>query len=453
MEKLHPAPYQVADASALLRYEHGLLWSEPGTGKTLTAILVAEQGGYDKVLVICPKIAVGMWAQVYHTQTGKTVYTARKTSQRVWNTIHHHRVVVSTYTAATSDEALRHLGVWIDSRTIVILDEAHYCKSHTAKRAAALIEPVTRIGKVVLPNGDTVEGPIGRRGRLPGVATKAGYILQITGTPITRHPDDLWMQLAHVRNDVLRSYGVDSHTAFTRRYCFTKMVRQGPREVEVTAGPKNLRELEQLLSDCAVVRRKLAEVVEELPARVQTTLVVDMPKSRVEVAEDGEVVIRNLQDSSSPYAKEWHKLGLAKVEAIKELVSEFTRPVLIGFWHKDVAKRAKEIFPKAVVVDGSTPDKTRAEIEQDFNAGRISVLFGQIKAMGVSWNLQGACSDVIMLEQTPSPSDYEQFIARVHRKGQTGHVNVMDVVGTHSLEEAIVRIRQEKFAATMKVLK
>lgn len=462
--KLTPTSLQRRSADKLLDYQHGLLWADPGTGKTLTSLLVAEElrdaGDISKILVVCPKIAVTMWEEIFLTQWGEKAQSFRKTNGVTWNKMGKSGepgIIITTFGIAAAKAPLEKLRNWVDGFTLVIIDESHYCKSHDAKRAQALLEPPVRSGKVKLPNGEVVEGQLGRSMQLPGVATQANYILQLTGTPITRYPDDLWMQLAYVRKDVLAAHRVETYNMFAERFCTFKTVQYGGRRRQrVVAGSKNEDQLRRLLDDCKVVRMSLEEAAAELPPLTYSTVDLEIPKKVEKIKVGDDVLLREINNADSPYAKRFHEIGVEKAKKVVPFLMEHQLgPVLIGTWHKAASKALYEALKDqgtAEVVDGSTSNTERDRIAKAFNAGEIDWLIGQMKAMGVSWNLQSACRNVVVVEQVPSPGDLDQFVARVQRKGQTNHVQVFEMLADDDLDIALRRIRASKRATTERIL-
>lgn len=460
--KLTPTNLQLRSSSALLEYQHGLLWADPGTGKTLTALLVAEElreaGDIAKILILAPKIALSMWAEVILTQWGEKAQVFRKTNGTTWNKLGKEAVgiIITTYDIAAREAPQAKLRKWVDGLTLVIMDESHLCKSESAKRAQAVLEPPAREVTLKAPNGDEISGKVGRNDRAPGFATQANYVLQLTGTPMTRYPDDLWMQLAYVRSGVLKTFGVETYNQFVRKFCTSKEVMRGNRKQWVVGGAKNTDELRKLLNACKIVRMSLEEAAAELPPVTYRTVTIDLPKKFEKIKVGDDELIREIQKPNSPYAKRWHEIGMEKVDQAADYIldTQVGKPALIGVWHKDVGKALLQRLKDhgAAIVDGNTSSAERDRIAADFNAGKLPFLIGQMKAMGVSWNLQEAASHVVVVEELPSPGDLEQFVARVYRKGQTKHVQVDLLASDDGLDEALTRIRAEKRAVSKKVL-
>ena len=116
--------------------------------------------------------------------------------------------------------------------------------------------------------------------------------------------------------------------------------------------------------------------------------------------------------------------------------------------HKDVSAVAKKRLEMAGLtveeINGSTPWKTRDDIQKRFNAGALDVVLGQIHACGEVLNLQGASCHVVILEDDFSPSAVSQFYKRVARRGQVMNCMVDVLTPKCGLGHAIVEVRQIK---------
>lgn len=453
-----PAPHQVEDSDALLEYEHGFLWADPGTGKTLTAIEGFRKGGYRRMVVICPKIAVEMWHENLTTQLGmKYVQPIRsgRLPKRCLTKDGRGRPPIQMADALIVSEGvitnknvqgiIRDFALQCDIRSkkptdekepcLLVVDESHYFKSVTAKRAQAL------------------HGV--RSNLIGGIAYYFTDVWQLTGTPITRHADDLFMQLHAYRKDILKHYNVETYQKFTDKFCVQKMKKFAPHMPArlVVTGSRNQQLLAQLLKDCRVIRRRLRDVIDGLPPLTERVIEVGYKNVENVHFKNPTDLIRELNKPDSHAAKVRRQLGIAKVHDIAEYILEHgDKPVLIGYWHTDVRMEliaALEEHGTIAVISGSTGPKEREDIIAKFNMGLIDYLIGQIAAMGVAINLQGMCSHIVIAEVRESPSELEQFIARVYRRGQKRHVQVDHMVSNHDLDGAIRHIRLDK-ASTIK---
>ena len=436
----------------MLSTEHAYLWADAGTGKTVTALEAFRKGGYDRGVILCPKSALSMWADEATKHLGCRAYVLyRGTVAKKHSAIILHadtKLLITTFDLARVHDTLINAfangrpsikkSSWRaeytqDLQTVLILDEAHMLKNKDTKRTKSILGDYANV--------------------ISGIMYHFTDTWQLTGTPIMRHADDLWTQLVVGRYDILKHYGVHRLEKWVNTFCMTKMVRYndyGPMR-KVTTGSRNLALLSTILDKCGVIKRNLNDVVADLPPITHSTINTDYTGVPNVPNIDISSLIRELADKDGVMAKVRSALGKAKVSSVVEYAVEFgNTPLLIGFWHRDVCKtmleQLKVASPNWVieVVDGSTSGKERDRIKEEFNAGRVDCLLGQMQAMNTSWNLQGSCSHVLIAEELPSPGMLHQFYSRVYRKGQKNHVHVDHMISRHSLDQAIRKIRLDK---------
>ena len=449
-----PSPEQVHDSDLMLEYADALLWADAGTGKTVTAMEALRKGGYDKVMVICPKLALTMWKEELEKHMGVSRLTGYKYYAKVKRTggfakgesLGAADALVTTFGIARSwmqnPGGIKTMQVfvnggqkgdklWRDPRTseyktALIIDEAHYLKSRDAKQTRAVFGPfiIHTVGCVQHYFTST---------------------WQLTGTPVTRYFDDLWTQLRAVRPEALKYHGVYEYEQFVHKFCTTKLVKRGSRTTRVVSDNKNHALMRRLLEDCYVIQRKLVD----LPPITHRTIEVSATAVPKVTSLSPEAFMKALNNPASEHAKARRLLGLAKVDDVVEYVREHgQQPILLGIWHKEVGEAYRDAFAmsgmRPEVVDGSTSSAARDLIRERFNAGDIPVLIGQMQAMSTSWNLQEMCSHVIISEELPSPAMLHQFYSRVYRRGQQRHVQVDHCRSPHEMDINLRSIRERK---------
>ena len=454
-EPYEPTWYQIEDSDTMLETESAHLWADAGTGKTVTALEAFRKGGYDRGVIICPPIAMTMWKEEIEKHLGKRsyiLYTGRALYKKQTTGLILHAgtsFIITSFGLAEKHRDIIHAfrcgyptnmrkswgkGKGKDLRTSLIIDEAHYLKTKLSKRTRA-----------IFGHGAN---------NISGIVEGFTDVWQLTGTPLMRHADDLWTQLRVTRYEILKHYDVHLSEKFIDKFCKTKMVQYSPYSPwkKVTTGSKNLDLLAEILEQCGVIKRKLQDVVADLPPithRTVEAVYTKVPEIDIDVTH----LIRELNKKDSVLAKAWKALGMAKAASVVEYAKEFgDTPLLIGFWHRDVCATLLEQLTAAnpnwviAVVDGSTDGNKRNHIQMEFNAGKIDCLLGQMLAMGTSWNLQAACSHILIAEELPGPGMLHQFYSRVYRKGQERHVHVDHMTSGHTLDEAIKQIRLDKSA-------
>lgn len=442
MTKKTPLPHQVEDAAFLAQREGTSgNFSGMGSGKTMTDLTAKDMLGPGKHLVVCPPIALNMWRRESEAQLGLDAEIIKTGKSKLPD--FRHGTMVMSY-----DIMLRRAAqLASEGFDTVTCDEGHALKSVTAKRT-----------KAVLGRG--------------GIASSVGYLWDLTGTPVTRHNDDLFGFLCRAAPDLLKErIGKLDMTRFRLRYCVTqrKAFPGMRRPVDVVVGSKNTAELNELLyraEGCPAIRRELADVWANMPP-----LTVNLMGVRPEM--DGELRRMLAELERKPLSeieaqlrnaeKDDHissvrrLLGLSMVHnsgaEIADRIDAGNGPLLVGAWHTDVIDAlvqrirncaAKDRPISVAVIDGRTSANRKVEIEEQWNEGNIDVVVGQIAAMGVSLNLQKGGNQIITVEEDWSPTVMDQFYARLHRMGQEKPVHVDRFDSGTKLAKAVRRIAASK---------
>ena len=94
-------------------------------------------------------------------------------------------------------------------------------------------------------------------------------------------------------------------------------------------------------------------------------------------------------------------------------------------------------------LDGSTSSRQRKERVEAFQSGEGDLFLISLKAGGLGLNLTAA-DYVIHMDPWWNPAVEDQASDRAHRIGQTRPVTIYRLVCTHTIEEKIVQLHQEK---------
>jgi SNF2 family DNA or RNA helicase len=470
-DPFEPTPHQVEDAEKMAG-EDSFLWADPGTGKTLTALEAYKRGGYTKLIIVCPKIAVSMWVYEVQRQLGiprigiraqlSAYHPVKKRNKKAFFPFQFREVFITTSDLVRTKKMVTYMKRFIcqpgplpegrcsentrhKAKVAIVLDEAHYFKNPTAARTIAVHGKSPR------------SHPFGLAEEL-----KADAVWQLTGTPMTRYADDLFIQLYPYCKEILKHYKVDGLARWKSRFCRMELKKYHERmqPKQVVVGNKNLELLNEVLEACGVIRRRLEDVVENLPEVVYRLVDVEHePVPDGDIPADMAHLMRELNKPDSGLSKVRRLLGIAKAGGVADYVSSEesgTGPYLIGYWHKDVGKALEQYLAHQGVVaniNGETPDTKRDEYIGRFNDGRIHVLLGQVRAMGVAANLQAACNHVMLAEEIPDAEALRQFVARVHRRGQKNNVQVDICTSTHELDDALRGVRLNKKSGADTIMK
>jgi len=428
-------PHQIEDAHFLAARNFAGNFSRMRTGKTLTACEAFRITEATLGVIVCPPIARTMWKRVFEEHTGFTVQIVAAGRQLLDD---HVEVYVMSYEIATKRrDELRTLLANPLRVSALILDESHALKSTKAKRT-----------KAMLGRGGVCEG--------------ADHTWCLTGTPVTRWNDDIFPFMVRAANGLLKGkIGKIDLEHFNLRYCVVQK-RQFPGArfpTKLTVGNRNTPELNEMLFDGGLaVRRETVEGMPDLTVNRLTVVLEATPELKAllkALEEQTQAQIeQGMARNEESLSRTRRLLGMAKVKhsatEIIDRVEAGSKPILVGVWHTDVIDDLKARLTKAgvkvAVIDGRTSSTMKDVAQDDFNAGRLDVLIGQIAAMGVAIDLSGG-GHIVCVEEDWSPAIMEQFYYRMMNFGETAHPVHVDIFASDTkLDDAVHRIAKRKAA-------
>lgn len=432
--ELDEEQYEAGEAMA--ERKSMLLLSDPGAGKTLTALhalsVVEEEtfkrgGEVFRVLILCPPIATRTWylwtAKVYQ-ELGffGQVEVLRNGNADVHEDTTH--LVVSHALLSTGNKKLAATLANFKAR-VLIVDESDNFTGWDSARTKALFGSTFTAGLAKFPE----------------------YAWFLTGTPIPRYQDGLYPVLKSRFNSRLEAFEASTREAFLGIFCRTRMVRYGNMRFSKlqVCGSRNEKMMNSLLFGTDASNKIPAAVRLKLrlgpPNINDVALSVDFSKEyralELEVLEGNAIgddgvaeinpklatALRLMGEESAPAAAAY---VLSKLEEKRKAGDK--RGILVLHWHKEVGNGVSALMHHhgftVGEINGSTTTKNNDEVEDKFNSGELDVCIGQIAAMGVALNLQGNSNHVIFVEDTFSYTKNLQAYQRVWRRGQKWPVTV-----------------------------
>lgn len=413
-------PFQYRGVWALERTGgKALLGDEMGLGKTVQALawtaINPEKGPF---LVVCPAFLKLNWRReiLQHLGTKSVVVLSGRKPQETRKARYY---LINYEILSHWKEALPCLGI-----QTLILDECHYIKSRKAKRTKAVLS----LGKKV-PN-----------------------LIAISGTPVVNRPAEIWPVLSMIDERRFSSFW-----HYAKRYCAAK---KGPWGWDFS-GASNQEELHRVLSETLMVRRKKADVLKQLPAKVRTIVPMMVPLKEYRRAADDLISWLEGFDPDAAKAAEkaqalvriGHLKRLAArikinsaIEWIQEFLQETDQKVVVFGIHKEILQTLREALGEtAVVITGETPMEDRHQIVDQFQTDpKVRVFLGNIQAAGTGLTLT-ASSTTVFVEIDFVPGNHTQAEDRVHRIGQTAQsVSAYYLVATETIEEDLCELVQRK---------
>ena len=401
------------------------LADDMGLGKTVQTIAFllhrAQQG---PSLVVAPASVIPNWcSELNRFAPVLKVSVLNKSTDRkaLIAEAADNEVVLSTYGLLVNEEESLTDKAW----NVVCLDEAHTIKNRD-----------TKMSKVTMQ-------------------LQASARLILTGTPIQNHLGELWNLFSFINPGLLGSYE-QFHTKF-----ITPIEGNNDKERQL--------QLKRIVQPF-MLRRTKAEVIEELPEKMEITIPVELSseemaayevirrkaksmleeENRVSVSTLAEITkLRQAACSIALTNKKWKgdttkiQILLDQIDEIKTgqnqmlIFSQFTSFLEL------VRKKLDERHEPYLYLDGSVSLKQREMLVKRFQNGECPLFLISLKAGGLGLNLTGA-NYVIHLDPWWNPAIEQQATDRAYRIGQERNVTVYRLIAQHTIEEKIVRLHHSK---------
>ena len=419
--------YQKQGIAFLVSRQGGMLLDEQGLGKTIQALKACEKVDPQVLVIVCPAIMRGTW------------------SHHVANLIPSNiKVVINSYEWYVKLDNYKSLLKSIKGKRVaVIVDEAHYIKTPTSKRTKT-VQHLLSLDNII-------------------------FKVLLTGTPVTRDVDDLYMQLKVFYPSFCKSI-------FEYRKKYMRCIHS--YFGDVYKGFKNeysRKEIIRYLKSCSLRRTKRSAGL-NLPSIVRQPVFIDINKKIAKESlsilnyatkvingvDDYTLYKTDLAEEASHIASIRKALGVAKVPQVLQYVehllqSGITKLVLFGV-HVDVVnliyeslkEKYKEIKTHRII--GATTSTQREKIIKEFQELETpQILVANMIACGVGVTLTKSHT-VVFAELDFTPSNIMQAEARVHRITQEHIVNSIFMIANESLDAKILDLIKDKLKVIKDVL-
>ncbi len=442
--KIDLYPYQAQGALFAARAGRCLIGDEMGLGKTVQAIAAAElmirHFGAERVLVICPTSLKHQWQREITRFAGRDALTIQGLRPaRALQFADDGACKITNYELLARDLDL--INAWAPD--LVIVDEAQRIKNWNTVAARAL---------------KLIASP---------------YAIVLTGTPLENRLEELLSIVQFVDRHRLGP---------TWRLLHQHQSRDDNGRV---VGYRDLDRIGATLAPIMLRRRK-ADVLDQLPARVDKTLFVPMTPQQMAQHDDHGAVVKRI-------VHRWRKSGFlsdadqrrltcslqtmrmacnstflvdhetdhgVKVDELFNLLDDLfedpaAKVVVFSQWlrtHELIERRLAAKGWGHVLFHGGVPGDKRGALVDRFNADPACRVFLSTDAGGVGLNLQYAAATIVNMDLPWNPAVLEQRIGRVHRIGQTRGVQVTNFVSQGTIEEGMLSVlafKQSLFAGVL----
>lgn len=422
-------PHQHSAIKFLTTHGGGVLGDQPGLGKTRSAIVSAQTlAGHRPCVVIAPKFTRSTWASELVATgaisdpsemvclAGRDV-TASKTWRKDAKWYFLHFDVAEAW-------ANRILQLRAGA---VIVDEAHYVRTPSAKRTKGT-------SAIVLP---------------------IQHRIVMTGTPLANKPQDLWQLLTLAQG----AYSWGSHLAFRQRYVGAINTGYGWHDNE----PTHVEELRERLDTCYLARTIDSAGV-QLPSRTRESFIVDLSeeeraqtsvdslseRERLEIVEALATGRVGREAFRIMHALRRHttraKVG-ATVELADSLIAQGESVVIFTHERATAKAIAAKMHGHASVVSGDDEQTSRDLIVSAWRGnsrtGTPAALVATYGALGAGVTLTEA-RYLIIHDLDWVPATILQAEARVHRISQTRPVTIYWMTAQDSIDSLFARVLLRK---------
>lgn len=419
MKKLED--YQLKAVDFICEKKKCCLFLGMGMGKTVTTLTAIERLLSEKkikrVLIVAPlRVCNTVWGQEIDD----------------WQHLQH-----LTYAVATGGEAQRLAAVTSDVNVTIINRE----------NVAWLIKNSQwRWDCVIIDESSSFKNHASVRFKaLKAVCRYVKYHVNLTGTPIPNGYHDLWSQIFLCDSGERLGRTI---TQFRQKFFH----QSGFKGYGYTLNPQADNHIKELISDICLTMDVKDYIT--LPDRLDSVCAIGMSdavKAQYKTLEKEFVISIQDTDVIAPttaalgnkllqvcngaiYDEDGvtHHVHDAKIDYLRELLEDNPNEnVLIAYNYKSDVVRLKKAFPEAVVLGKD------AKNVDDWNAGKIRILLAHHASAGHGLNLQFGGNVIIWFGMTWNLEGYQQFNARLLRRGQTNAVRIIHLLMKDTIDEKV----------------
>ena len=420
--RFKPMSHQVDTASFLTLNRKAFVFSEPGTGKTLSALWAADylmqRGEVRRVLILCPlSIMQSAWmGDISNSIIHRSAIVAHhpQASRRIEMIQKDYEIVITNY------EGLNLIASEVVSNgkfDLVIVDEANAYKTMSTKRWKSL-------STIVKPKT---------------------FLWMMTGTPASQSPVDAY-GLAKLVNPegVPKFFTAWRDKVMNKLTMFKWVAKSEAKDLVHAALQPAIRYTKAQCLDLPPV----VTVVREVPMTPQQVKYYNLIKDKMMIYAAGETisavnaaaaVSKLLQISCGAAYTDDHEVvefdASPRLQVLEEILEETDRKVLIfALFRSSIDAVHTHLLKRGITAEcihGSIPANKRGDIIKRFQTEanpRVLVMQPQASAHGITLT---AADTVVFYGPLMSVEQYVQCIARADRKGQdSDKVTVIHIEGS-----------------------
>lgn len=443
-----------------------LLADEPGVGKTLVGVEIAQR--FDRVLIIGIKDTAAQWADLFALQTEGGIALRRVDSTKLGKANMAamlagdagHYFIGAQY--LTTQDWEHKPVVDLEGKPVMVIDKKTLQptgKQQTERVHKRLYAKMAPMDLVIFDEVHMVQNR-----KSVGIRTlrtiKTEWKLGMSGTPYGNKFPGIWAIIRWLWPDLIDA----SFIRWSDAWCTKETVYlPGRKTTEQITGEKEpgkfvstlplyIRAEAARVPEPSVVyvdltpeqRRQYSDLEQDLVTWLgENPLVVDVPPvlrqrlrtatlAEMSVTAEGEVYFDG-------------KCRSSKLQALAGILGHWgDEPAIIGMDSKLFAKityeRMKAAGEKVALWTGDVTSKQRDQIKADFLEGRVQYIVATIASMSTGLDgFQKVCSRLVwMNELDGNEAINEQFVRRLFRPGMRGDFQHVKVVGRETLDENVL---------------
>jgi SNF2 family DNA or RNA helicase len=392
-------------AEALDRGGNILIADPPGLGKTVQAIMIANEMFAQKIIVVCPAAVRRNWVKEIRRWTNiKTPQIWLTEGVDDWVNPRANWQILS-FNGVTNEQLYKVLERF--RYDLLIIDEVHNLKTPDARRTQACFGG----GLGLWQDG--------------GLRDLCDMVVGLSGTPMPNRPKEI--------HTIAKAFDHDSIDNMVRG----SFIERFNPEVEYQSGyvenrAARLGELQARLRCNFMIRRRKEDVWKDQPP-LTMELVNLQPNAEVKRVLKAESLLGidplhlTTEDlASGEISTIRREMGEAKlplvIKYIDHLLNSGIEKLFVAGWHKSVLRPLTEHYgSKAVLIDGAVSPLVREQRKEKFIRDPKTMLcVGQIISIGTGVDgLQQVCDRLCLIEPDWVPGNNVQVVDRLHRLGQT----------------------------------
>jgi hypothetical protein len=442
-------PHQTDGAGRLAAAPHGqLVCMSPGLGKTAVAIVAADIAvPTDQVVVVAPagpllrtwKREILKWGK---GDTSSVILEGKPD----WDVVSKSRWLIVSW-----DTLSRHQDWFAGKWPLWILDESVLAKSRRSQRSMALRGGTRR-------RREKLDGTVVTEKKWTNIRRNIDKVWLLSGSPTTRHSDDLWAQF-----NLIWPRAFSSYWRFTERYC---VIEESPW-AKTVVGDRRDRDVAADNSDLMIVVNQkdvfdLPEYLYEPNVEVQLQgkqlkAYKDMLKYFIATLESGEEIIAETRMGQLMKLQQivsyWDGES-AKHDAVVSMIPRYEAPFLLWtHWREGADKLTERLYDeglKVAHVRGGMKDADKDQFLEDYKKGMYDALV-MSTTVGKFGHTLINTRTVGYVDKTFNADDFIQSLGRVRRIGLTHRPVVLNFYAPGTVDDLVELNLEGKVGSIAKI--